>query len=358
MKKVRFLHILWANDIKFYVSLVDLINNSGSFYCEDHYFITVHTKVADALSEYSNVELVDCPYDFLIHRYAEYADWIFVHALNCIRRTSVVSIPRKVARKVIWRTWGHDIKKPNYSGGKKDIPNRLLQQLYIRKIRQFRAIGVGSDVDRVYLNRFLGEGLPPFFQLPYTSDAELVEKVKKEVASDDGIIRVLVGHSGFLPDNHVSALNYLKKYKDERIEINLLFSYGESDYIKLVSDTARSMFGSDKVRIITDFMDKARFIAYLNSMDVVIFNQEVSTGLGCLFLANSLEKTIYFNRKGVIASSMIENGCEINYVEDIPKMDFNVFYANKTDKKIKKLYSEATKEELIKSWQNVLKMLL
>lgn len=81
MKKIKYLHILWMDDLKFYKNLVEMINKEKIYFNkEEHYFITPFKRVYENLKEYKNVCLVE--EKNMLNRYGEKASFIFLHPLS------------------------------------------------------------------------------------------------------------------------------------------------------------------------------------------------------------------------------------------------------------------------------------
>ena len=148
MKKIKYLHILWMDDLKFYKNLVEMINKEKIYFNkEEHYFITPFKRVYENLKEYKNVCLVE--EKNMLNRYGEKASFIFLHPLS-LKKRQVIRIPNKIAKKIIWRTWGHDIRPLDIKNDNIFVANikRILNKMYVNKVHKFKAIGIADDVDR------------------------------------------------------------------------------------------------------------------------------------------------------------------------------------------------------------------
>lgn len=345
IKKVKYLHILWHPDLKFNPNLVRMINSEPKYFnAKEHLFLTPHENVYNSLKEYENVVLAGKETDNLINKFGNYADWIFVHSLNC-SKYKVIFTPKKFAKKVIWRTWGHDIRQLNLDGCnriEKMVKNQFWE-LYIRKVHQFHAFGVGNDIDNVNIHRIFGDmqsyRLSYFYKKGRLEQLQTIRERSKKNYAKQGPVRILVGHSASPFDNHIGAMAVLEKYKNEDILICMILSYGgQKEYVEKVKEYANRKF-PNKVEIVDTFMDYFEFASYLSNIDIAIFNQEYSTALGNLSLLLHYDKMIYFKKNSEFTESFDKNRCEYKTLEDIENISFDDFVNEKMDKRIIENYN-------------------
>lgn len=358
-KKAKYVHIIWHPDLKFIPKLIKMINEKKEYFNEkDHLFITPHKRVYDELSKTYEIHLCGNENENLINKYGEYGEWIIVHAINCSKLT-LCSTKKKYARKVIWRTWGHDIRPYNYYEyhGLKKIAFYLLWKQYVRKVRQFHMIAVANDIDLVNVVSAFGE--VPNGILGYGYDAakdKILEKYQKHrVITDRENIRILIGHSASVWDCHIDVMKSLLKYKDENITICLILSYaGTEEYVREVKNFAKQNYGN-KAEIIDQFMGYEEYVEYLSSIDIGIFAQTHSTALSNISWLLYFGKTIYFKENSDFAKSFIRNHCKFCKVEDIENMDFEEFSKCKNSEKLMKKYGViATSEDCCINWKKFL----
>ncbi len=338
--KAKYLHILWHNELKFNRQIVELIHNEPqAFDINEHYFITPHKAVFDALSNYSNVILDTSGRKNLINEYGKCADWIFVHALNC-GYLPFVFTKNKYLRKTVWRTWGHDVvdysKRP-----KRNIFERIIRyfqkELYVYKIRKLHMIGVANNVDIHNIHSVFGNQIKTI-KMPYfykKAEEEKLRELSDEVQCSDETTHILIGHSAHESERHLEALEALSVFKDEDVKIYLPFSYGGTGKYKgTVIDYATKVFGADKVVIKQDFMEYIDFARFIKSMDVVIYNSMDSTGLGTLGLILLFNRGLFLNPNGVLTKGFEADGIKCNYITDIPNMSFENFRNACNDEKL------------------------
>lgn len=351
MKKYKFVHLLWNKGTLFFPSFVDRLNENPQLFCiDDHLFVTNYEENYNLLKNKCNIIFDNKKNANLINKYGKKAKWIIVHSMG-IPFYRVPFIKRKYAKRVIWRTWGHDVRPCKKTNIKiVDILLECFFQLYIKKIRQFKYIGIASDIDRVSIEEYFGKmeycSIPYFYEKGrYSKLNSIKESIEKK--EPDKVFKILIGHSGFEIDNHIDALDTIAKYKDENIEIILPLSYGDIDYIDKVEQYAKRLFGN-KARCIRDRMEYYEYAKLLSSIDVALFNQKYSSALGNFKLLLFFEKTIFFNADGIFAKSFDENGI-YNYLTlyDINDLTYSEFVHMKMSREIINIFCDLKSEELV-----------
>lgn len=360
LKRIKYLHILWHNDLKFNLPFVEMINNEEEFFLsQEHLFITPFGKIYEKLKKYENVKLVSN--GNLINRYGSCANWIFIHALNC-GNVKLLFIRKKYLKKIIWRTWGHDVKTAGTTKSesrKLYIDNffrNIYVELYKKIVKQFYAIGVANSIDVLKIQKEFGN--MKTFNISYGYHPGQIEQIEKVYCQMEKrpYTRVLVGHSGNSIDNHIEILNRLKKYINEPIIITLILSYGDDKYIKIVKERAKDLY-KNKVEIIEEFMPYYNYVKFISNIDIAILGSKNSNALGNLTLLSYFEKKIYVNPVGDLAYGINESGCKVHSINDIGKISFNDFIKTDTEeiKKMKKIYGNIrSSDEICASFKKVL----
>lgn len=359
MIKYRYLHILWYDDVKFYKNMVEMFNIEKEWFrMEDHLFITPFDSVYNNLKEYKNVKKVS--EKNMLRIYGKQAEWIFLHPLS-LKRRQVIRIPKKIARKIIWRTWGHDIRPVEYKQGQvlKNVVKWILDKLYKHKILQFRAIGIANDIDKMNVQNEFGDKIDTKIISYGYRDGQYqkLKLIKDKMSKSSDTIKIMVGHNGAPADRHIEVLKKLEKYKDEDILISLPLSYGDPKYILEVKEYALKTFDKNKIEFIEEFVPFLEFAKYIAQIDVAIMDNYYSNGLGNLSLLIFFEKKLYINANGNIAQSFKNNYIDANYTGHIDVEEYTEFCKEKFDSKEKqyiKYSSVAPKEMVCDKWKEVL----
>lgn len=360
MRKAKYVHIIWHPDLKFIPNLVKMINENPEFFdAREHIFVTPHKRVYDYLSPEYEIFLEGDESENLINRFGDYGDWIFVHAINC-RRKVLIQTKKKYARKVIWRTWGHDMRP--YSKNSKsfitDFMNFILFMLYKRTVSHFRAIGIANDIDTVNVNNTFGE-LPTMI-LPYSynkqTDILLNIKRKEHKATDE--FRILVGHSRSPFDCHIDALKKLEKYKEHNIKICMVLSYGgPEEYGEEVKEYAREHFG-EKVEFVETFMAYEEYIKYLATIDLAILPQIHSAALGNMAWLFHFGVPVYVRENSQFAESFRRNNCKYSAFEDIDNLSYPELINSENSPETEKMFGLIrTTKDVCAEWKKNLESL-
>lgn len=180
-----------------------------------------------------------------------------------------------------------------------------IHYFFLRKMRKVCLITLEDktifDSDSKALNSIL---------LPLMRDENPVA-VKHNKYKDDGVLKIMVSHSGWEHNNHFHSFNLLRKFKDENIQIFCPLCYGDTKYIEKVIETGKTIFG-DKFRYIRELMPYDKYVDYLNSnIAVYITSADIQTGLGAanillrsgarLFLGENLLR--FYKELGVTVDS-------------------------------------------------------
>lgn len=344
LRHVKYLHIFWHNDVKFNVPFARMICTEDKYFNSgEHIFVTPHSQVYEKIKEYGNACLVED--GNLINACGKYCDWIFVHCLGC-NKLSFLFTKKKYARKVIWRTWGHDVKT------KADVKSQLSLKrkfycviknayvtLHANIIRRFYMIGIANSIDILKINKVYGDMKTNCISYGYRPEHYVTLKSTYEGMKPSEVTRVLVGHSGWDSDKHFEIFEKLKEYANENILVTMVLSYGDKDYIKLVKEKAIEYFG-DKVEFIEEFMPNSEYAKFLSGIDIAILASVNSSALGNLALLTFFEKKVYVNPNGDLAVAIENDGCKYYDYNDIGNISFKDFIKIDVDnlQKMKSVY--------------------
>lgn len=348
------LHVLWFNDTKFYDSLVKMFSESIIPNINmSIIFVTPYKNVYEQLKEYDCVYFVS---EKEILRLLGKSKLIFLHP-NSMSKLRTIFLPKRIANRIVWRTWGHDIRIMR----SKNPIKIVVYKLYKRKINQFLAIGVDCEFDVVNVCKVFGNKIRTI-QLNYYGTNEQYDSLKRvalEKNDESNVVRVMIGHNGGPADNHLILINRLKKFKNQNVVFSFPLSYGNKDYIKQVKTKALEAFGTEKVEFLEDFMPYEEFARYIKNVDVALLDQEYSNALGNLEMLIYFSKKIFVNRKGDFAKVFNSKKLKVNYCDEIDKMDYDSFIRYNGDEADYYCCIEnlplTKKDAALIQWQNVLK---
>ena len=362
MKEKVFIHILWHDELKFTTRLIDFFNDKDvALVKSTHIFVTPYYNVYMSLRKHGNIEYypLNRPRSSrIINHFAPKCDYLVLH--NICDSLAFFGIRRKYLKKIIWRTWGWDrLGAIPYTRGRLSVLGVFLKYItnhyVINCVNHFAGIGISNNVDKIEIRRKFSKDIP-LFRMPYPNkliDNTFLSNLKKSQKNE--FINVLVGHSGFKDDNHIEILKQLEKFKDNNINVNLILSYGNDDYIKTVKQYVKKNWKS-KIKIIEDFLPYQQYLDLLNTMDIAIFDGTYSYALGNIAILLYLKKKIFLNRNGVIAEAFKAEHIPFRYTDSISNMTFSDFskpivYDSDSWKKL----SIHTYDQCIEEWNDVIK---
>ena len=105
-------------------------------------------------------------------------------------------------------------------------------------------------------------------------------------------VTIIAGNSAQRPNNHKGIFRMLAYLKDADIEILSPLSYGDDEYRNAVIRLGHKIFGN-KFKPIVDFMSIPKYIEFLASCDVAIFNHNQQAAMGNISLLLRLGKKVY-----------------------------------------------------------------
>lgn len=258
------------------------------------------------------------------------ADVIIAHALHRPTLNLLLFYP-KLLKKTFWIVWGEELNI-RYT---KITTNSFVKE-YLRKIcysiYDYINKKIMSKIKYVALQKTEYQQLKKY----YNPDAiRIILKsyypyhYKQIINRDinDNTTNILLGHSGWRGYGHLEALDILSKYKEEKIQIYIPLSYGETDYINEVVQKATLLFGN-KIKILSKFMNPDDYNQLLSEMDIAIFNEPVQTGMGNIHALLGFGKKIYLNDSGQNKVIYDDYGFITEVISSIESRNFSEFIYN------------------------------
>lgn len=185
-----------------------------------------------------------------------------------------------------WLIFGADIYYVRQVGHL-DILRKFIIWLKKLSVRRFGYITVLTHGDyRIAQKYFDVQGNP--FLLSYGNPISLKETLTQismsESNDQDGTtIKIQIGNSASETNHHIEVLNTLRKFKDKNIKIYAPLSYGDKIYAEKVILIGKKLYG-DKFIPLTEFVPFDRYLAYLKTINVAIFNNDRQQALGNISL--------------------------------------------------------------------------
>lgn len=365
MNRYKYIHIFTINDTKFNPRVLKLISdNKDIFEIDQHLFVTPYEKVFCAFNEIRkgnsklNIELYktkELDGIQILNHYAPYATWIFVHCM--FRITEAIFIKRAYCKKIIWRSWGHDVSF-SYQNGQyiKNFIKHLFEWYWKKKVKDFRGIGIANIVDIINIKEQYGNVDTFYMPYPLRESKEIIELIEKKKNNSE-FLNIMIGHSGYSEDRHIKIMQDLIHIKNEQIHIYLVLSYGKSDYISEVEKFAIENWGN-KVTIIKKMLPYKEYVNLLNKIDVAILDSRRSYALGNISILLDLKKKIFLNRNGLLRKAFEIEKIPFCYTDELRNMSYEELrlpldygQCNHTD------LHEKSYEEQIEEWKFLLNSL-
>jgi len=132
-------------------------------------------------------------------------------------------------------------------------------------------------------------------------------------------VNILLGNSADPSNNHIEALDKLKRHAVENIRVYCPLSYGDQKYAHKVSDYGASNFGEDFISL-REFMPLDRYTELLAKIDIAIFNHKRQQGMGNITTLLGMGKKLYLRKE--ISTWGFLQGLGVT-VFDINSLDFS-----------------------------------
>ena len=361
MEKYRYVHLLWQGNAHFNKIVVDMINDpDNGFVTDEHLFVTPYKHIYNEIKTCKNVifeqEVKPQSADF-VNKYAEYGDWLFLHGLTSV--TETVKIKRKNRKKIIWRTWGHDVSGYAYKQGDlvKNLVKRALNLRWKSVIRSFKMIGTANVADEFAIRDKFGAVPTVIMNYPTKNNMLRLENAKKAARTTGNTINVLVGHSGIENDNHIEIINKLKKFNEQDVCFIFVLSYGDDRYIEKVKAYIEEHC-KEKARLVLEPMSLEEYTNLLADVDVAVFDGKASYALSNVAMLIYFKKKMFLNRNGILARAFCAEGIPLCYTDEIEQMDFNEFSKRlEYDYDLETSLAPTSYEKAVYRWKQLLKSL-
>jgi dTDP-N-acetylfucosamine:lipid II N-acetylfucosaminyltransferase len=338
-----------APDNKFYKELLLYIDENEL--SENNLFVVFpNGGNHSGLSEYENKFVFNGNYNILLNIVLnECVEKIIVHNLSSDILLFLDKYLRKGKRSIYWLSWGSDfhayagdhknfldkysdfndkrIKWLNYSRLKIILKETFIYDAFV-SVRKL-IIGKQISVINYYCvwNLFefnLIEKMPfqnmeyryfayfSYSQIRYNKSTEPVKRMKRKK------IKILVGHSGYNLNNHVSAFEIIKKSKiiNGDVEIYAQLAYGDKNYINYVRQKGREYFG-DKFVVHDKFMAHDEYVEFLMDIDIVYMNNVMVAGVANVAINLKIGNCLVMRKENEFYNMLQEKKAKIFLAEDV-----------------------------------------
>ncbi|GEM_PF-1174685 len=137
-------------------------------------------------------------------------------------------------------------------------------------------------------------------------------------------ITIWLGNSDTETNNHMDAMEMLKKYNDKQFKIICPLNYGNKAYAKIVCDYGTKYFG-DRFVPLLDFIPRDKYYALMDEVDVVYMNHNRGQAGGNLFAFINKGKKIFMKEQSSIYKLFVSLGMHIHSTAEIKNTSFEDF---------------------------------
>ncbi len=256
---------------------------------------------------------------------------IIVHGFDSVDLIVFLNKHIKLTSKCIFLIWGADIyndhlflKENNGFYIKRRIKT-LLKRRMLKRSNNFMTFTY-DDYDRAH--EWFGINGNRFDCLyPSNLDVTSLKKIEKELDTKDnnGPIKVIVGNSATITNNHLEAFEKLSKFKNENIVFYCPLSYGDKEYGAVVEEKGKEIFG-DKFIPIKDFMNINDYSKMLANMDIGIFAYDRQQATENLEILSYFGAKMYIKKDTALWNHYVKrDGCHFYNFFDIDSLSFDDF---------------------------------
>lgn len=216
---------------------------------------------------------------------------VIIHGLFNIRVVLILAICPWLLPKCYWVMWGGDLYQ--YKHTTNALRSRIKESLRRFVIRRIGHLVTYIEGDVTLAREWYGAKGVHHECLMYLSNvvdpALMAEPVEKPTS---GPLNILVGNSAAPSNNHLEALERLLPYKGNNIKIFVPLSYGDQSHAKKVIEQGKAWFGNKLVPM-TDFMPFEKYVDFLKSIDIAVFNHRRQQAMGNTISLLGMGKTVY-----------------------------------------------------------------
>lgn len=305
-------------------------------------------KIKTQIFKKINMVVASINYLRIMNKKIKNSERIYIHGIFSLEILIWLYFNKKNLKKVNWIIWGGDLYWCKFANFKL-LNNKIRFFLEKQVVRKLNGVITHNKKDYKLSEKwfgFKGKWYDCFFYPSHLYKDNKVETVKKEE------LYIQIGNSADPTNNHEYILKKLVKYKNEKIKIFAILSYGDMEYAEKTIKKGKELFGS-KFFPIVDFMKFDEYMEFLTKIDIAIFAHDRQQGVGNIISLLSMGKTIYM-KKNISSYVMLDElGVKILDVRNMQKLEkLNEEILEKNKKIVKERFS---KERLIEDWKNIFK---
>ncbi len=303
------LHI-FNNQVKFSVKYFEFLKDNNEDFSRHKLFHygrenSFYENLKELDSRFCNKFWNPIPHMWL-YKQMKSADKIIVHSLASPFLLLMLLFNKDLLKKIYWVIWGKDLYIHRDAKGL-NLPYKIYDA--IRKPVIKRISHIITFVDGDYDLAVDWYGMNPKREdmtkvcYPYSVDV-----TGADASCENPQMNILLGNSGSKTNNHLAAMDILKKVDDGKMEIYSPLSYGGSKfYVKKVIARGKELFGR-RYHPISGFMEYNDYMKMLNSIDVAFFFHDRQEALNNTISLIAKKKTVYIRSDVTSWRFFVQNG--------------------------------------------------
>lgn len=269
---------------------------------------------------------------------------IILHSLFNMRLIMLLAMQPWLLKRCYWVVWGGDLY--SFQLGKRDFKwwrNEVFRRFVIKRLGHFITYIRGD-----YELAQKWYGAKGVWHECFMYPSNLYQEPPVQNTPHEGI-NILLGNSADPSNNHIDALEKLRPYATENIQIYCPLSYGDVEYAKNVASYGKSIFGEKFIPLL-EFMRFDDYKKLLAKIDIAIFNHKRQQGMGNITTLLGMGKKV-FMRSDITSYHAIRTlGALVYDVEHLDLLPLDENHSSSNSKIIANYFSRIN---LVKSWQKI-----
>lgn len=307
---MKILHIFNNPDNQFCVNFITALRESDLFNNDEHYFLIRFDYVYNVISDKNHI-ILDLNTGSLVKKYSTKFDFFILHSF-CIEKEPVL-IPKKIRKKVLWRTWGDDYwVSPKTKNIVKKCKNLIISFRTRRAIRGLYGVGLGNYIDEVDIKKRFGKNIKTYI-FPYSlKNREMPKIINNKL---ENRVNIMIGHSGHNNDKHLRIIKLFKNVSS-KFYFYIPFAYGKKKYMELVESRIPENWNG-RCNLIKKRSSYQEYCDLISKMSFMILPYDRSYALGNLMIALNYGVNIIASKYGPIYKVLIQENIPVIPFEDL-----------------------------------------
>lgn len=237
----------------------------------------------------------------------------------------LIKLPNLIRKKTLLHFWGGDFYYYNRKAGIFDlhfILSKYRRRYYFKKCAGFIFLieGEYEEFKKIFglKKRYFIAPMPPDI-----NRKNIILKNRKNVKKTDEV-KILLGNSATATNHHKEIIDWLSVHKNHNMKIYVPLSYGDDTYRQKIISYGKEKLGK-KFYPLTEFMSQERYIQFLSSIDIGVFNNDRQQAMGNILILLALGKKVYLRTDTPMWNRFVSDGYMIYPIQDNQNMDYDEF---------------------------------